>query len=444
MENSISTVCDRGPARAWVVTFAGTAINLCLGILYAWNVWKDNLIGTKTKPAGTEMVGLNVGWVYLSDAEATWAYSICGFVFALFMIAGGRIQDRFGPKVGAMGGGLSLAAGCILAGVMKNYTGLIVGFGILGGIGMGLAYAATTPAAVKWFGPHQRGLIVGLVVGGYGGAAIYISPLAEYLIEAYGLSGSFIGLGVFFAAVVVIAGSLLSWPDKDYVPPGSPVANAASAPSMSAVDWPAPSMMRTVQFYALVFLFFGTAQTGLLVIGNATRVLKETAGTIAFFAAYTWILSSYGGLVNAVGRVGTGMYSDKIGRRNAYLINGIVSAACLFAMPWIMREKNVVLLFLSVGIVYWQYGGGLALLPAFTADFFGSKNLGFNYGLVFIGWGLAFATPQIAGYLRTATGSLDAAFYLSGGLLIAAVIVCVVTRRPGTPDETRGASPAAK
>src|SRR4029077_20484338 len=186
------------------VTFAGTAVNLCLGILYAWSVWKGNLIADADHPAGSRMTGLNEGWSYLTDAQATWAYAICGFVFALFMIPGGRIQDRYGPKLGATLGGLFLAGGCILAGLMKGYTGLILGFGILGGVGMGLAYAATTPAAVKWFGPHQRGYIVGLVVGGYGGAAIYISPLATSLINYYGLSGSFIGLGVFFAVVIVL------------------------------------------------------------------------------------------------------------------------------------------------------------------------------------------------------------------------------------------------
>ena len=381
------------PPRAWIVTFAGTAINLCLGILYAWNVWRNSLVGTDQNPPGTAMVGINDGWIYLTRAEATWAYSICGFVFALFMIAGGRIQDRFGPKIGATGGGLFLAAGCILAGLMKSYLGLILGFGILGGIGMGLAYAATTPAAVKWFGPHQRGLIVGLVVGGYGGAAIYISPLAKYLIGEYGISGSFIGLGLFFAAVVIVAGQLLSWPDANYAPPApphAPIDDTSGSQAMTRVDWSAPAMLRTVQFYALVFLFFGSAQSGLLVIGNATDLLKKTAihDPTAFLAINAWILSSYGGFVNAFGRVGTGMYSDKIGRINAYAINGAVSALCLFATPWIINTGNVVLLFVVVGVAFWQYGGGLALLPALTADFFGSKNLGFNYGLVFLGWGL--------------------------------------------------------
>jgi OFA family oxalate/formate antiporter-like MFS transporter len=142
------------------------------------------------------------------------------------------------------------------------------------------------------------------------------------------------------------------------------------------------------------------------------------------------LLSSFGGLVNATGRVGTGLYSDRIGRANAYLANGIVSALCLFATPSVMQSGNVLLLFLVVGVAYWQYGGGLSLMPAFTADYFGSKHLGLNYGLVFIGWGVAFFVPQLAGYVKDATGSLDHAFYLSGGLLVAAVLLSRFLRRP--------------
>jgi OFA family oxalate/formate antiporter-like MFS transporter len=417
------------PSKAWVVTFAGTAVNLCLGILYAWSVWKANLVADAVHPAGSPMEGLNQSWSYLTDAQATWAYALCGCVFALFMIPGGRIQDRYGPKLGATLGGLSLAGGCILAGLLKSYTGLIIGFGILGGVGMGLGYAAATPAAVRWFGAHQRGFVVGLVVGGYGGAAIYISPLARYLIATYGLSGSFIGLGVLFALVVIVAGQLLTWPPPGYVPPAPPIVLQKRQPLTSA-DWSASAMLKTWQFYALVFLFIGSAQSGLLVIANATPMLNSTAASIAFFAAHAWLLSSFGGFVNAAGRIGTGRYSDRIGRTNAYLINGVVSMACLFLMPSIMRSGSALLLFLAVGVAYWQYGGGLALMPALTSDYFGAKNLGFNYGLVFLGWGLAFFMPQLAGYIKDVTGNLDHAFYLSGGLLSAAVIVSRLLRRP--------------
>jgi OFA family oxalate/formate antiporter-like MFS transporter len=183
-------------------------------------------------------------------------------------------------------------------------------------------------------------------------------------------------------------------------------------------------MIKTWQYFALVLMFIGTTQSGLLIIAFAAPMATPLLGASA------WMLVSFGGLINALGRVGTGMYSDKIGRANAYAVNCGVSALCLFLMPWILAQKSVFLMFVAVGIAYWQYGGGLALMPSFTADFFGAKNLGFNYGLVFIGWGLGFFMARLAGTIRDITGSLDWAFWLSGGVLILAVILSRVTKRP--------------
>src|SRR4051794_35121829 len=111
----------QAPLKAWTVTLAGTAVNLCLGILYAWSVWKSKLLANVDHPAGSPMDGLNAGWSHLTDAQATWAYALCGFLFALTMIPGGKIQDRFSPRVGAIGGGLFLAAGCMIAGFLQSY-----------------------------------------------------------------------------------------------------------------------------------------------------------------------------------------------------------------------------------------------------------------------------------------------------------------------------------
>lgn len=418
---------SRVPGRAWVVTCAGIAVNLCLGILYAWSVWKAKLTPEDTAKIGTP-IPENDGWNYLTNAEGIWAYVICGFVFALFMIPGGKIQDRYGPRFGASLAGIFLGGGCILAGLMKSYFGLILGFGLLGGIGMGLGYAAATPAAVRWFGPRHRGFIVGLVVAGFGGAAIYISPLAKYLITEYGLTGSFVGLGIFFSVVILIAAQFLTMPPAGYQPPASEMATSNQTAS---VDWPVKEMLGTWQFYALVFLFIGTAQSGLLVIANAAPLLNKTAASIAFFAANAWMLPSFNGLINAVGRVGTGSYSDRIGRHNAYFINGFVSMICLCALPWIISTNNVLLLFLAVAIVIWQYGGGLALMPAFTADYFGTQNLGVKYGLVFLGWGIAFFVPQAGAYIKDLSGGRDdLAFYLSGGILALALVVSRIVRPP--------------
>lgn len=446
------------PARAWVVVIAGTACNLCLGILYAWSVWKKALVDKAKADAGMVMDGVNAGWPYLTDAQGTVAYFLCGLIFAVCMIPGGKLQDKYGPKAGALLGGLFLACGCIIAGLMKSYLGLIIGFGILGGMGMGIGYAAPTPAALKWFGVHRRGLIAGIVVGGYGGAALYIAPLGQYLIDNYGISGSFIGLGCIFAVVVMIAGQFLSIPPADYVPPVPPEKpqppaelkiswgdrllarslrrwvpwrdKGRAATKITTVDWSPSEMLSRWQYYALVLMFIGSAQSGLLVIANAAPILAKTAGKLEFFAQNAWIIAAFGGLVNASGRVGTGLYSDKIGRSNAYLLNGVVSAVFLLSTPFIIQMESVPLLFLATGVAYWQYGGGLALMPSFTADFFGSKHLGANYGLVFLGWGLGFLMPLLAGYIKDVTGSYSLSFHISAIVLIAAVILSRPTKRP--------------
>jgi OFA family oxalate/formate antiporter-like MFS transporter len=431
--------CEKEPIQAWITTFAGVAVNLCLGILYAWSMWSAAL--TNVDKAGQPMGGLNQGWTYLTNAQAATPFSICMVTFALLMIPGGRIQDKISPKFGATLGGLFLATGCIIAGLMKSYFGLILGFGVLGGMGMGIGYAAPTPAALKWFGPHRRGLVAGLVVGGYGGAALYISPLAKYLIDHYGISKSFIFLGMFFAAVVIIAGQLLKtpnevYPDGSYEPPAPKCARTAKvARTATRHDWLAKEMLKTWQFYALVFMFILTTQSGMLIIANAAGLLKTAGGKFPFFAENAWLLVAYGGLVNASGRVGTGWYSDKLGRANSYTLNCLVSALCLLLVPMAITSQNILLLFIVVGNAYWQYGGGLSLMPLFTGDFYGAKNLGINYGLVFLGWGMGFFMAKLGGMIKDLTGSLNSAFYLSAALLVVGAVLAQIIKRPIWPDE---------
>jgi len=294
---------------------------------------------------------------------------------------------------------------------------------------MGLGYAAATPAAVKWFGPQRRGLVAGLVVGGYGAAAIYIAPTAKTLIANYGISRSFIVLGIMFAIAIVAAAQLLATPGDEYRPSSSGKPDS-SGHAITRAQWSARSMLGTWQYYAMVLMFIASAQAGLLVIANAAPMLNETARGLGFLAANSWLLASFGGLVNAAGRVGTGIYSDRVGRHRAYLINGLAAVACLMLTPTIMRSGSAPLLFLAVGVAYWQYGGGLSLMPAMTADFFGANNLGIKYGLVFLGWGIAFLIPQLAGYIRDLTGTLDYAFYLSGILMLFAVVLSRIVQAP--------------
>jgi len=422
---------EKVPAIGWITVLAGVSVNLCLGFLYAWSVWKAALLADKDHIAGSVMGGINAGWTYMSDSQATWAYALCGFMFALCVMPGGRIQDKFGPRVSVTVGGLSLALGCIISGFMRSYTGLVLGFGLLGGIGMGIGYAGPIPAAVKWFGEHKRGLVVGLVVGGFGGAAIYIAAVAGLLIKAYGISNSFYIMGILFSIVVIIAGRLLYTPPEGYVPPVAPAtAKAAAKPHTATEDWTASEMTKTWQYFALAIMSCSGSQAGLLVIVNAAPMLFKTAHSLLFFAANAWILASFGGIMNLGGRVGTGFYSDKIGRKKAYIINCLLCTVCLFLMPYIMTSGNVLLLFLVVGIAYWQFVGNLTLMPAITADFFGQKNLGFNYGLVLALGAVCFFMPELGAWIKDHTGSLDYAFYLSGIFLLVGVGAAAIIRKP--------------
>lgn len=415
---------SKTPAKAWRVVFAGTTINLCLGVLYAWSVWNVRLVDPNAIS-----LPINQGWQVLKHAQASTPVTLCMLVFALLMIPGGRIQDKYGPTVAASIGGIAIGVGLIIAGVMKSYTGLIIGYGIGGGIGMGIGYAAPTPAALKWFGPHKRGLVAGLVVSGYGGAAIYVSPLAKWLIDSYGLSVSFYVLGIAYLIVICAAAQVLAWPPEGYVPEPAPEKTSqdiSTAPVDLKIDWTAGEMVKTWQFYALVVMFILSTQSGILIITNAAGLLRSAAaGLVA-----GWILASYGGLVNAAGRVGTGKYSDILGRDKAYMLNCGVSALAMLLIPYAISTKSVFLLFLLAGIGYWQYGGGLALMPSYTTDFYGPKNLGFNYGLVFLGWGLGAFMPRLAGTIRDVTGSFNIAFYLSAALLMVAIVLAFITKRP--------------
>ena len=412
---------DKIPGRGWAVILSGTTINLCLGCLYAWSVWLKYLTN--------ETYMLAHGWPGALTAEqASNPKSLCILIFALLMIPGGKIQDKYGPSVAGSIGAVFMGAGLIIAGLAHSYAGILWGFGVGGGIAMGIAYAAPVPATRKWVGPHQVGVMIGITVAGYGGAAFYVSPLIKWLITSYSLSASFLVLGIAYLIIIGIAAQILAWPEEGYVPPQPPETDATKKAAATVVDWTAGEMAGTWQFYALIALFCLNTQAGLLIIGHAAKIVKP-------FLEQGFILVAAGGFVNAAGRVGTGKYSDIIGRSNAYMLNASVAALCMFALPAVIAAKSLFFAFALCMIAYWVYGGGLALMPSYTADFYGPKNLGFNYGLVFIGWGCGAFMPKLAGHIRDATGNYDTAFYVAGVLLCIAVVLAFVTKKPQKAGE---------
>jgi OFA family oxalate/formate antiporter-like MFS transporter len=220
---------DTGTKRGWIVALAGTGINLALGILYTWSVIKKGI--------PTEW-----GW---GDFERSLPYSVALLVFAFATVLAGRLQDKLGPRWVATAGGVLIGAGCLVAGLAgSSLAGFVIGFGVLGGIGIGFGYASTTPPAVKWFPAGKTGMIAGIVVAGFGVASVYTAPLSQYLLTRYGVSRAMMILaGIFFVAVTALS-QLLADPPAGYVPGGSA---GGAAKAARAVDVPWQTMLRSVQ-----------------------------------------------------------------------------------------------------------------------------------------------------------------------------------------------------
>lgn len=392
--------------RWWVVVGA-ILIQLCLGAIYAWSVFTTQI----TKP--TEQGGL----YGFSTQQTAWIFSAGLATFAVVMVLAGRWQARIGPRPIAAAGGVVLGLGYVLGGFLgATFLGQLICIGLIGGAGIGLAYVVPIAVGVKWF-PDKKGMVTGLAVAGFGFGAMLWIKLADSwfggLLNTTGVFGLpgvqsvFVIYGIVFLVCVLLGSIVMVNPPAGYVPAGwTPPAADAAGRATGAVDLTSGEMLSTPQFYMLWLMFLGSAMAGLMVIfcirlfgvdalqasGAATAAQAElVAGTA---------MSAYA-ILNGLGRIIWGMVSDLIGRK-----------ASLFFMC--LCQGAIMLLLYRVGGSYWglvvgasiigfNFGGNFALFPAATADYFGNKNVGTNYGWVFLAYGVAgIAGPQVAGYFRDA------------------------------------------
>jgi len=412
--------------KGWLVAFAGMGVNLCLGVLYAWGAFQTTLV---------QDYGMTA-------TETQIPYMIACFIFAISMVPGGRLQDRIGPRMVITLAGVFAFIGLSLSSWLISPVGLSISYGIIFGLSMGFGYAAPTPAAVKWFGPHKRGLIAGIVVSGFGLAALYISPLAQYLQGAFGLENTFLILGIAYGLIIILLAQVIVNPPPDYKPEPPPehLAHKFAAKAKGiVVDWDYKQMLKTPQFYGLWTMFCIGTLAGLLIIGQLRTIGLEQA-QLGDTMAY-WLISLYA-VFNWAGRLGCGQLMDKIGARNTLLLMFIMQFV-VFAL--FATFVTAVPLFIGTALVGFAFGGMLTLFPAITANYFGTKNLGVNYGLVFTAWGGGGVFgPLLGGIVRDATGTFDTAYYISAGISIIAVILAWVMKPPTDIYEEEKAEEGAK
>ncbi len=403
--------------RGWSMVAAGVGINLALGILYTWSVLRAGMVAD--------------GWGW-SAFKMSLPYSTACLIFSLVMVPAGRMQDKIGPRITATIGGLLVGAGMIMASLMGNSVfGYVVGFGVLTGAGIGFGYASATPPAVKWFNAKKTGMIAGIVVSGFGLASAYAAPLSGWMIENYGLTKTVMYLGIGFMVIVAGLAQLLAPPPKGYVPEGT-VPSAGASKTSSGTDYKPGQMMGTWQFWTLWFMYAAGAGAGLMIISIAMTLGKGIDAGIAMVMALA--------IGNGGGRIIAGMLSDKLGRKVTLIVFMLLQAGAIIILSVASKEASPLatktILLALIALVGANYGSNLALFPSFTKDFYGLKNFGMNYGLVFTAWGVGgFMLATMAGKIKDATGVFTYSYYIAAGLLVLAAILTLAIRAPKAINE---------
>ena len=394
--------------KGWIVTLAGMGLNLALGILYAWSVFSKQLVETVDKGG--------FGW---TKTQATLPYTLAIAVFGVMMIPAGRLQDKLGPRVVASIGGILTGVGLIIASLSTSESILpaVIGFGLFAGTGFGLGYAAATPAAVKWFPPEKKGLITGLVVAGFGIAPVYIAPLSKHLLVTYGVAASFRILGIAFLVIATAFAQFIRNPEKPAASAKPPVPGAAAR-----VDGTWRDMLKSRMFYMLWIQYACAATAGLMIIGHMAKIVSVQSGnTIKIGFVFVALLAVF----NASGRIVAGIISDRIGRVVTLGIVCIMQASAMFFFPSFTTIGGFIL---GSAVVGFSYGSCLSIFPSATADQWGTKNMGLNYGALFTAWGVGGVVgPMLAGKIADATGSYAGAYNIAGVLLMFAFVLAMLS-----------------
>jgi len=339
------------------------------------------------------------------------------------MIFAGRLQDKLGPRLTATIGGILTGFGLIWVSFSYSLVIWVMGFGVLGA-GLAFSYASVTPPAFKWFAPSKSGMIAGIVVSGFGLASVYIAPLTQFLVGTYGLSTSMRILGAGTALVVCVLARFLINPPAGYRPEGMLEPTKAMAVPCHEVNFQPTEVLRTSAFYKLWLMFAINAGTGLVIISNVAGMAKQSLGAMA------WIVVALMAVGNASGRVVAGILYDKIGRMCTMAIMMIAQSAMMVALL-LVGVGNAIFMVFAATVVGFNYGTNLSLFPASTKDFFGLKNFGANYGLVFTAWGVGgFFLPKIAQMSMAATGTFNTTYLTTAILLAISAGLAFMTNEP--------------
>ena len=380
----------------WMIVLGALLIQVCLGAVYIWSVFKAPLIK-------------EFGW---DAASVSFTFSLTILVFSITTIFAGKLQDAIGPRWVATGGGVLYALGLILASKTTSLGYLYATFAVVGGIGIGAGYVCPLACCVKWF-PDKKGLITGLAVAGFGLGGMIFTPVANSLRDSFGLLPAFAYLGIIYGVVVVIGAQLLKNPPAGYKPAGwNPPAPAAG--KAGGADFSTGEMVKTPQFVIMWVTYLAGAAAGLMIIANALPIASAQGLSVGLAAWAVMIVS----LFNAAGRIAWGVLSDKLGRTRTLMAIFLICGLTMLSLKLLTGT----MILIGVALVGFCFGGFLALYPSLTADYFGTKSYGMNYGTVFMAYGIgAVVGPMLYDLMKS-----PVAGQLSAVPLMASGVACLV------------------
>lgn len=383
----------------WIMLFCVCCNTFCLGGMYAWSVFSNEL-------------SVYMGWDY---GQVTFAYSLILIAIAVMGLVGGALLQRFGPRKLIMTAGVLWGLGWLLTGFTNSIPMLYVCFGLIAGSASGMEYNPNVVTAVRWF-PDRKGFASGMAVGVCGVASLVVAPLANFLLTKFDVMKAFRIVGSVFLVISLLTTWYISNPPADWQPDGyrAPAATAGG----DGKTW--REMLRDPKCYLLWLILLGISISGLMLIGHASRIGQEVAGiTSAQAALLVGILAA----ANFLGRLILGSLSDVLGRYR--IVTGVL-IICALDMVFLSNVNTFGGFVAAIVIVGLCFGGALATFPAITSDAFGAKYSGINYSIIFTAYGIAaIVGPNVATKIQATSGSYSSAFIFAAVCSLAAAVLSV-------------------
>lgn len=391
----------------WKVVIGGIISNFCAGMLYSWSIYVKPLMETH-------------GW---AQGDVSLAMSIATLVIPVSMIPAAKVLAKQGPAKTALIGAAFYVLGLIISGLATNLPMLYLGFGVLGGIGVGFIYGTPVATCIKWF-PDKKGLISGLAVGGFGLGSIVFAPICTSLIASIGPGQTFwVQAGIALVGMLIGAPLMKAAPDgfkpEGWTPPAATVAAGATH------DYTSSEMLRTKQYWFLLIMYLFANMSGLMVIGQASPIAQQVANlTAAQAGAIVSLLSIF----NTAGRFMSGALCDKLGAKRVVTIIYVINAVLLVSLQFL---TNFVTISIGIGGLAICFGAMMGAYPSLVVDYFGAKYSGPNYARIFLAYGIGgIIGPQIAVRVVGATGTYTLAFIIIGTSCVIGAIMSIISKKP--------------